>query len=127
MAYLSFAETAGPLTIGSEPRPAPTSGFSALEWSVITLAQRDTPASLKMPGRIATALGTLFGTARSIRLADQRLEALRRMAVLAWRNSYVVPLSEIRAFKSAGFTIEQYETLQSSISQGRAKLRTNRA
>lgn len=99
---------------------AQASGFSGLEWSVIALAQRDRLESLREPGPIATALRTLFGTWRNVRLADGRLEALRRMAVLAWHKSYTVPMSELRAFKAAGYTIEQFETLLSSVSRGRA-------
>ena len=49
-----------------------------------------------------------------------KLEALRRMAVLAWHHGYVVPSWDLRAFVAAGYTIEQYETLLKSISAGRA-------
>jgi hypothetical protein len=66
-------------------------------------------------------MGSLFGTRKNPRLADGRLEALRRLAVHAWHNSYMVPVSAIREFKAAGFTIEQYETLLASISRGRAR------
>ncbi len=117
MAYLNFAE--GDAPVATRIRSA--SGFSGLEWSVIALAERDRLPSLKKPGRIATALATLFGTSHNARLADERLEALRRMAVLAWHKSYAVPLSELRAFLAAGFSTEQYETLVSSISRGRAQ------
>jgi hypothetical protein len=100
---------------------APASpGFSGLEWSVIALAERDRIASLREPGRIAKALGTMFGTTRPGRLADERLEALRRIAVLAWRRGYAVPVSELLAFIGAGFSTDQYEMLQTSIARGRA-------
>jgi hypothetical protein len=98
----------------------PTPGFSGLEWSVIALAERDRIGSLRQPGRIATALAAVFGTARPSRLADERLEALRRMAVLAWHHSYAVPVSELRAFIAAGFSTDQYEMLQTSIARGRS-------
>jgi hypothetical protein len=123
MAYLNFAEMDVPATTYGRP----LSGFSGLEWSVIALAERDRLPSLKQPGRIATALGALFGTSQNARLADGRLEALRRMAVLAWHKSYAIPLSELRAFKDAGFSIDQYETLLSSISRGRARNRKQRS
>lgn len=99
-----------------ESRP---SGFSGLEWSVVALARRDRIASLREPGRIASALASLFGTARSPRLADERLEALRRIAVLAWHHGYAVPVSELRAFFAAGFSSDQYEMLQTSIAHRR--------
>lgn len=123
MAYLNFADAgAGTATYRRE-----STGFSGLEWSVIALAERDRLPSLRKPGRIATALAALFGTSQNARLADDRLEALRRMAVLAWHKSYSIPVAELRAFKAAGFTNGQYETLLSSISRGRAQSRKQRS
>ncbi len=114
--------------VGSSPWLAPSMpAFSALEWSVIALVQRDRIASLRQPGRIATALGALFGTSRPSRLADGRLEALRRIAVLAWHRGYSVPVSELRAFLAAGFSSEQYEMLQASIGRGRFTSRKQHA
>jgi hypothetical protein len=100
-----------------------TPSFSGLEWSVIALAQRDRIASLREPGRIATALRAVFGTARPSHLADGRLEALRRIAVLAWHRGYAVPVSELRSFLGAGFSADQYEMLQASIARGRVTRR----
>jgi hypothetical protein len=123
---LAFAETAYHEAAAEEREardaPAPVTrkiGFSGLEWSVIALAQKDSLSSLKAPGRIAKALGALFGTSTDTRLADGRLEALRRMAVLVWHKSWAVPLAELRAFKAAGFSLEHYEMLQASVSRGR--------
>jgi hypothetical protein len=103
---------------GSTARQA---SFSALEWSVIALARRDRLSSLDQPGRIAKALASLFGLWRDSALADGRLEALRRMAVLAWHKGHAVPPSELHAFKAAGFTIDQYELLQVSVGRGRSQ------
>ena len=122
MAYMNFAELQG------SPVAAPAdvvraTGFSALEWSVVAIAQNDRLSSLEEPGRVSMALGLLFGGQRpNPRLADTRLEALRRMSVLAWHKGYAVPVREIRAFHAAGFTTDQYETLLASISRGRAAL-----
>ena len=95
-------------------------GLSALEWSVVALARRDRVSSLAEPSRIATAMGRLFGTGNNPRLADPRLEALRRLAVLAWHHGYVVPKSELKNFLAAGFTLDQFETMLKSISSDRA-------
>jgi hypothetical protein len=119
MAYVSFAE--GELLQAPRTSSAQQPGFSALEWSVIALARRDPLSSLNQPGRVAKALASLFGLWRDSSLADGRLEALRRMAILAWRNGYAVPVSELRAFKAAGFSDEQYDVLQASIARGRAQ------
>lgn len=89
--------------------------FSALEWSVIALAKRDTLRSLAVPGRLSRAMGSLFGLGTASRLADPRLEALRRIAVHAWRRGFAVPKEEIIRFHDAGFTDAQLETLVVSV------------
>lgn len=122
MAYLQFAEVGGPA-----PAAAPPAGrFSAIEWFVIAAAQRDRLASLDAPGPVARLLGSLFPSNDNGRRADPRLEALRRMAVLAWHKSYVVPKWEIEAFLRAGFSIDHYELLQASIARSKARARAVR-
>lgn len=101
----------------AEPR------LSALEWSVVALAERDTVASLREPGRIAAALESLFGLHRPNKLANPRLEALRRIAVFIWRQGWKVPKSELNAFLSEGFSLDQYELLQASIARSNSASR----
>ncbi|ONF95404.1 hypothetical protein [Sphingomonas jeddahensis] len=96
------------------------SRLGALEWAVVALARRDTLSSLRAPGRMSTALRAILRQ-NNPRLADERLEALRRMAVLAWHHSFQVPTSELRAFFGAGFTVGQYEAMMASIVATRAK------
>jgi len=122
MAYLNFAALQGsPVAMPADVLPV--TGFSALEWQVVAIAQRDRLASLEKPGKLSVALGVIFGgESPNPKLADQKLEALRRVAVLAWHKGYALPRHEIRAFHEAGFTPEQYETLLASISRGRAAL-----
>lgn len=107
-------------------RPAAEPKLSALEWSIVALAERDTPASLREPGRIAAALESLFGLTRPNKLADPRLEALRRVAVHVWRNRWKVPAEELRAFCEAGFTPDQYELIQFSIARHHQAARSRR-
>ncbi|GGB41367.1 hypothetical protein GCM10011380_33530 [Sphingomonas metalli] len=128
MAYMDF--TRDPLLAPSldAPRHDPVepeqTGLSALEWQVVALAQRDRMSSLNKPGRLAIALGTVFGPLQhNPRLADPKLEALRRMAVLSWHRGFSVPVSEIKAFHGAGFSPAQYETLVSSILAARPRVR----
>lgn len=99
-----------------EPTPA---RLSALERSVVALARNDRLSTLRTPGRFTTALRT-FLRQNNPRLADERLEALRRMAVLAWHHSFQVPSRELRAFFDAGFTVGQYEALMGEIAATRA-------
>ena len=92
-------------------------GFSALEWSVVMLARHDRPSSLREPGRVTRWLGRIFGEAFNRRLADPRLEALRRMAVLTWHLSYSVPKAELKAFFAAGFSPDHYELLGKRVAE----------
>ncbi|WP_294264062.1 hypothetical protein [uncultured Sphingomonas sp.] len=122
MAYLAFAEVAA----GSAAAPAPATfrakpAFSPLEWSVVALARRDKVASLREPGRVAVAMGVLFGERPNPRLADPKLEALRRMAVLSWRHGYEVDTFEIRRFVEAGYDLRQYELMVDSIAADKAR------
>jgi hypothetical protein len=98
----------------------PPARLSALEWSIVALGERDSLASLREPGRFLTALGALFGVRRVNRLANDRLESLRRIAVLAWHYRWNVPKSELGNFLNAGFTLDHYELVQNSIGQARA-------
>lgn len=122
MAYRTFAEpheamlAPGIVAPVADPRPA---RLSPLEWSVVALAQTEKLSSIGKPGRIAVAMNRLFGFKPATELADPRLEALRRLAVIAWHRGYAVHSSEIHAFKAAGFTMAQYELVLASISRGR--------
>ena len=136
MAYVAFAEAphAGPVTAApveiyraAPPAAVPTPAFSALEWSVVAIAERDGLPSLREPGRVAVALGTLFGEPRPTpRLADPRREALRRIAVLSWHFGYTVPGKDVDDFVAAGFSYDHYELLVDSISVAQARARRNR-
>ena len=100
--------------------------FTDLEWSVVALARYDRLSSLTPPGPVAKWLARLFGPSHAAALADARLESLRRMAVLAWHHGYGVATSEVGAFLRAGFTLDQYDLLQSRIGAEKAKTRGRR-
>lgn len=117
MAYLDLDNLfAAPVTSRRADIAAPVdSGFSALEWSVIALAKRDTLRSLARPGRLSRAFGGLFGIGATSLLADPRLETLRRVAVHAWRRGFALPVAEIDRFLAEGFNEAQLETLVASV------------
>jgi len=130
MAYLAFTDVLGAaapsipqsqLLSSSPAADRPTARFSALEWSVVALAERDSLSTLQSPGRVAVALGTLFGSRPNPQLADSKLEALRRIAVLAWHQGYQIAESAIRSFLAAGFTHDHYALLAGSITNARAR------
>lgn len=121
MAYLDIDNMfAAPVTRGTAratqaAETVETDSFSPIEWSVIAVSRRDKIASLDGPGRMSRALGSLFGFGAKSRLADTRLEALRRLAVHAWRRGYALPQAEVDQFIDAGFTLSQAETLVASV------------
>lgn len=133
MAYLAFAEAGASLPaaiLAAAPAPQTTNlaaraQFTALEWSVVALAERDPLSTLRNPSRMAVALGNLFGDRRNPSLADPKLEALRRLAVLTWHHGYRVAESAVRAFVAAGFSLQHYELLAGSIVSARVKRRSN--
>ena len=108
------------LAIPAQPRRKVPARLSPLEWSVVALAEQDSIESLREPGKLASAMSKLFGLSRSNSFRQPRLEALRRVAVHAWRGPWLVPSAELKAFLAAGFTLEQFEVVQASISKGRA-------
>lgn len=121
MAYVNFSDAAPALVFHARStRAAAPAAFSALEWSVVALARKDSLASLQAPGRMAKAMTAIFGSASENRIADPRLESLRRMAVHGWHRSFAVPQSEIDRFYDAGFSPDQLELLLTSISRDRA-------
>jgi len=125
MAYVDFANFTsarrafGEAGLVARPPESPAT-LSALEWSVVALARKDRLSSLSEPSRMASALGVLFGDRPNPRLADPKLEALRRLSVHAWHHGYGLPSNEYDAFLDAGFTSGQLEQVLASISRGRA-------
>jgi hypothetical protein len=94
---------------------APKTDFSPLEWSIIRLARGDAVSTIREPGPLRRFYGWLIGRNLSRRLANERLEALRRIAVLSWHFGFSVAGEDVADFLSAGFTPEQYELLVSSV------------
>lgn len=105
----------------------PKAGLSELEWSIVAMAERDSLASLRKPNRFWSIINALFGLKPANRLANDALESLRRVAVLAWRYRWNVPETELRAFLAAGYSSDQHELLQNRIAQARADRRRGSA
>ena len=125
MAYLAFHDLDGATVAPHAPAEAsgPAAGvdrLSAFEWSVVAIARRDRLASLRRPGRIATVLDTVFRKYNP-RLANERLEALRRVAVAVWHDGGTVPLDARRRLLDAGFTPGQFEALIAGIHTAAAR------
>ena len=96
--------------------------FSDLEWSIVAMAEHDGLTSLRRPNRFWSVVGAIFGLRPANRLASDRLEALRRVAVLVWRGRPGVPAAELQAFFDAGFSPPHFEQLQRRIASVRVRL-----
>jgi hypothetical protein len=117
MAYLSRIEPhhAQPVAlpvISTANRPRPD--FSNLEWSVIRLARIDQLWTIRTAGRLRRFFNWVVGRGNP-ELANPKLEALRRMAVLTWHYGFTVPGEDVAHFISAGFSPDQYELMAGSI------------
>ena len=123
MAYPARVQSQNAEPIARMSVPANDTGkpdFTSLEWSVIRLARVDGLSTLRPAGRLRRFWKWLMGRTGSPQLANERLEALRRMAVLSWHYGFTVPGDDVANFISAGFSPDQYELMVSSI---RAALR----
>jgi len=89
--------------------------FWRLEWSIIRLARIDSLSTLREPGRWGRFVNWLMNRKGSPELANERLESLRRMAVLSWHYGFTVPGEDVASFLSAGFSPDQYELMVRSI------------
>ncbi len=144
MAFLAFAEpgNAGYARVSAPvPTPAPSLTLPApasieeprpvlteLERSVIGIARQDGLSTLRQPGRLTRWLGLVFGVRISPQLADPKLEALRRIAVLSWKRGYAIASAEVKAFLASGYSPAFYELVVDTIAAARqAEARRGRA
>ena len=117
MAYLAKIETRDSqpialpaLAAAKLSKPA----FSPLEWSVIRLAKVDRLWTIRAAGRVRRFWNWFVGRGNP-ELANPKLEALRKIAVLTWHYGFTVPGEDVRNFLSAGFSADQYELMAGSI------------
>ena len=118
MAYLARIEPfeSQPIAFSATPaRPVAEPEFSPLEWSIIRLARGDSLSTIREPGPLRRFVNWLTGRNRNPKLASERLEAIRRIAVLSWHFGFSVPGEDVADFLSAGFTPDQYELLVSAV------------
>lgn len=123
MAYLDLTLSRGQAL--AAPLDTVGATLSPLEWQVVALAARDRLSSLDAPGRWSRWFALFFGGDRaSPRLADAKLETLRRIAVLAWHGGDALPKDEVAAFHAAGYTLGQLQLVLACVAlpeAGRAR------
>ena len=114
MAYLAKIEAQDSKPVELLELAPAKPNFSKLEWSVIRLARVDRLWTIRTAGRVRKFWNWLIGRGNP-ELANPKLEALRRMAVLTWHYGFTVPGRDIAEFLSAGFSPDQYELMAGCI------------
>ena len=114
MAYLAKIDPQDSTPVALPTLTAAKPDFSALEWSVIRFARLDRLWTIRASGRIGRFWNWLLARGNP-ELADPKLEALRRMAVLTWHFGFTVPGDDVANFLSAGFSPDQYELMAGCI------------
>lgn len=127
MAYLAPIEAAHAsyfaISSPAEKGPgAPEPKFSDLEWSIINLAKLDGLWTLRPATRLTAFIRRLTGRNPNPALANERLEAIRRIAVLSWHFGFTVPGEDVRDFLRAGFSLDQYELLVTRVRGGASNI-----
>ena len=111
-----FAQQIAPVAFAATPaNDTAKPDFTDLEWSVIRFARTDGLGTLREPGPIGRFWNWLIGRHGSPKLANERLEALRRMAVLSWHHGFTVNGDDVSEFLSSGYSPDQYELMVTSI------------
>jgi hypothetical protein len=114
MAYLAKIETRGSQPVALAATTAAEPEFTPLEWSVIRFARLDRLWTIAAAGPLRRLWNWILARSNP-ELADPRLEALRRMAVLTWHFGFTVSSDDVADFLSAGFTPNQYELMAATI------------
>ena len=131
MAFIDFndaAHQALPVTvlrrIGENRGPGSSDPLTALERRVVELARHDGLETLQPTRKRGWLARLVLGPVpASPMLANERLEALRRLAVQAWHKGYTLPASALRDAQAAGFSEDQIGAVIDSIGRVRASFR----
>lgn len=79
------------------------STLTKLEWQVVAMARKDGPRSFNPDRRFARFLRNFFGIPGTRRLANDRLESLRRFCVRAWYWD-LIRAKDLRLLVDAGYS-----------------------
>lgn len=74
-----------------------------LDWRVVEIARTDGPRSLNPDGRFTRFLRDFFGLPVARKLANEKLEALRRFCVRAWCWD-LVRSKDLKMLMNAGYS-----------------------
>ncbi|MCJ2188195.1 hypothetical protein [Novosphingobium beihaiensis] len=94
--------------------------LTVLEHRVIELAREDGLETLVPPRKRGWLARLIFGPEpASSMLANERLEALRRLAVHAWHHGYQLPASALKEAQTSGFNEDEIGAVIDTIGRAR--------
>ena len=79
------------------------SSLTALDWRVVAIARSDGPRSINPDRRFSQIMRDLCGLPVVRKLANEKLETLRRFCVRAWFWD-LIRTGDVRALMEAGYT-----------------------
>lgn len=94
------------------------SSLTALDWQVVDMAKADGPRSINPDGPFTRFLRDFFGLPLPRKLANEKLEALRRFSVRAWFWD-VIRTRDLRAFTDNGYTSVDVSQILAHIARAR--------
>lgn len=113
MAYRAFDDWSRAATENMpQPAKAATPAFTALELQTIALARKDGAWSIRPKDRLVRLVERVFGFRQANKLANPRLEALRRFAIVSRLSRGRPADAEIERFLEAGFAPAHATLLQ---------------
>lgn len=127
MAFIDFRDAAHealPVAVASPPdhiRPIGIAeALTSLEHRVIELARRDGLETLHAPRKRGWFARLILGPQpASPMLANERLEALRKLAVQVWHKGYLMPPSALNEAHAAGFSEDEIGAVVDTIGRTR--------
>lgn len=127
MAFINFSDAALQTLLPTKseiPTHAPVAALTSLEQRVIELARADGLETLRAPRKRGWFARLILGPAPAPpMLANERLEALRRLAVQVWHNGYLLPVSALKEAQAAGYSEDQIGAVVDTIGRLRAPFR----
>lgn len=116
MAYRNFSEPTFAGTLPTSLSDNDAHRLSPLERTTVLLSMHDGRCSLGQARRFDRVIGALFGITRPSRLADVRLEALRRYAVLLRLEGDAIDPAEAVGLQDLGFGAGQILAVKALLS-----------
>lgn len=128
MAFIDFSDAGMYAPPMLQFRAAHAVELSVLERRVIELAREDRLETLRPARRRSWLARLVFGPQPpSPSLANPRLEALRRLAVMAWHQGYRLPASALRDAQDAGYSEAQAGAVVDLVAELRTPVRRRAA